>query len=502
MIEIEASTVDPFILSIRLVFNMLGVLVTTGTFIALLLSWRQNGLFGRLITIFVGATSLGSLSATYIRIVTLNPEVLNFPNHWQMQIIPSIAVNAALAIFVPVAITLHLACLEANIQHKRWVKIVLFVNYFILISRTLVAIVVPSSMAQSITISASRDLSFVRQPHAIIYTLNALITIALTVFVIVRWRVNRIWQFALNNFAVIASWIWLQTAFGQLFSGLHTTAVLVLAAIHMAIFSFRSPETNVARRLSLQKQELLQAEQQARQHAEAMFEMAQTATAELKAATEARQALEIAAAIQAERDRIGRETHDGLLQRLSGARLRIERWPSLLGTDHNPALSKEFNILQTELLRGTTDLRQLIHGLHQGESQTTFGQIIADTITLVEATYNVTVHNFLSFDPSSFEKDAEHELARIVQEAITNAGKHAQATEIWLTDAPWSEPAGIHIEIRDNGCGFDETAAGSTSSFGLKNMQIRTALLDGRFRIESNPDVGTSIHLTIPFDQS
>ncbi len=633
MIEIETSTIDPFILSIRLVFNIVGVLITTGTFITLMLSWRQNELFGRLITIFAGATSVGSLSATYIRIMTLNPEVLNYPNHWQLQIIPSIAVNIALAIFVPVAITLHLAFLDAKIQDKRWVKVILFINYGILIGRTLMAIVIPSSVAQSITISASRDLSFVRQPIAVVYTANALLNIALTVFVIIRWRATRIWQFALNNFAVITSWIWLQTPFGQYFSGLHTTAVLVLAAIHIAVFSFRNPETNVALRLSRQRQQtlkrtdtlyrigrllnekldskqilhalvnetqqvfnaenvsllllnedaspisyqqagieqpdiiaemekavkqpdpamlkdsnamqtlvnhqgkllgvlrvqsmvedefdtyehdlldaigeqaatalnnaqLLNAEQHSRQQAEVMFEVAQNATEELRLETEARKALEISAAIQAERDRIGRETHDGLLQRLSGARLRIERWPELLETDHNQTLQQEFNLLKTELLRGTTDLRQLIHGLHEGKATVTFSRQIADTIALVEATYEVNVNNLLSFDITSFTQEAEHELTRIVQEAINNAGKHAQATEIWLSDTLLPDQSGIQIEIRDNGVGFDTRAARDESSFGLNNMQVRTALLGGRFSIHSEPNNGTTIQLTVPF---
>ncbi len=638
MIEIEASTIEPLILTIRIILSLIGLLFSSAVLLPLLFSWHANGLFGRVFAISMASGALGQLFAIYIRIATLNTDLafdaspaLN-PEHWHTLFLVGIANSIVVGFFVPIANTFHLACIDANIHKNPWVKRFLLLNYCFVAFRLVLGLVAPQTIVETITISATRDLSFVRHPYAIIYPLLSLLTLLATFGVLLRWPSKRIWELVANRTAIIIGFLMIPTALGQLFSGLHIVIIYTLASMHMASFYYRFPETNITRRINESRQKALQrtdflyrigrllnenldsievfktladetrsifnakhvtlellaadqvavsqftsgtalatattlplkpqaietktlthnetdmvgpilvqdellgvievqginsvddyeqdllngiaqqagtaikniqllaAEQKARVQAEVLFDVAQAATEELKAETETRKTLEIAAAIQAERDRIGRETHDGLLQRFSGQRLRIDHWRNLL-KPHQTDLLTEFDTMEHELGRGTTELRRLIQGLHTGEIQTAFGKKLAESNALSAETYGFSIHNDLSFDADHLGKDAQHELARIIQEAINNAGKHAQATDIWLTDTLLTDDSGVQIQIKDNGVGFDTSQTQRTTSFGLKNMKVRTALLGGTFRIQSTVGTGTTIQLTIPFDE-
>jgi len=91
----------------------------------------------------------------------------------------------------------------------------------------------------------------------------------------------------------------------------------------------------------------------------------------------------------------------------------------------------------------------------------------------------------------------------IVQEAVTNAKKHAGAREVWLrlsTEQGW-----LRIVVEDNGAGFDAEAVDKdydrTGSIGLLSMRERAQLIDGHMQIETStqpPDSGTRIILRVP----
>ncbi len=95
-------------------------------------------------------------------------------------------------------------------------------------------------------------------------------------------------------------------------------------------------------------------------------------------------------------------------------------------------------------------------------------------------------------------------LFRVIQEAVINIEKHADAKHVFVSLV--FQEAHVEVEIEDDGRGFDvdrvyttvETAR-DTGSFGLLGMRERVALLDGRLTICSRPHEGTHISMTIPF---
>jgi signal transduction histidine kinase len=105
------------------------------------------------------------------------------------------------------------------------------------------------------------------------------------------------------------------------------------------------------------------------------------------------------------------------------------------------------------------------------------------------------------FSAENMPKDLDPEIQtscfRIAQEAITNAVRHAEATQIDV--ALRCERQNLRLLIRDDGIGFDvESTQGGTTGLGLIGIKERATLLDGRSEIISAPDKGTMIEVSLP----
>jgi signal transduction histidine kinase len=86
-------------------------------------------------------------------------------------------------------------------------------------------------------------------------------------------------------------------------------------------------------------------------------------------------------------------------------------------------------------------------------------------------------------------------LYRIAQEALQNAAKHARADRLKVRLVP--DPAGLKLEVCDNGVGFDPLA-GYPGHLGLRSMRERATKMGGTLDIVSAPDCGTQILAFIP----
>jgi len=91
----------------------------------------------------------------------------------------------------------------------------------------------------------------------------------------------------------------------------------------------------------------------------------------------------------------------------------------------------------------------------------------------------------------------------IIDEAVNNARKHANAEHVWITITTTKENSDIvDIEVKDDGIGFDLAEVNKSydkrGSLGLINLKERTEMLNGVLNIVSAPDNGTTIHLRVP----
>jgi signal transduction histidine kinase len=93
-------------------------------------------------------------------------------------------------------------------------------------------------------------------------------------------------------------------------------------------------------------------------------------------------------------------------------------------------------------------------------------------------------------------KDLAITLFRIVQEGLNNIIRHAQAKHVTLEFSDGSE--GYALTLRDDGHGFDANSTQGQRRHGIMGMQHRVRALGGRFSLESKPDQGTTLMVTLP----
>src|SRR6202795_921043 len=113
---------------------------------------------------------------------------------------------------------------------------------------------------------------------------------------------------------------------------------------------------------------------------------------------------------------------------------------------------------------------------------------------------NLPIH-IEATDSGRLPNTIETTLYRIVQEALTNAVKHAKASNVWIR--AWRENLVLCCSIRDDGGGFDSSqahAAPSRKGLGLIAMQERVTAIGGTLHIESRPGHGTELCIRIPLE--
>ena len=196
------------------------------------------------------------------------------------------------------------------------------------------------------------------------------------------------------------------------------------------------------------------------------------------------------AAVNSERQRLMKEIHDGVGGQLMSTVAQLER-----NTDADQ------DVIES-LKTSVNDLRLIIHSLENMSQQ---GDIVTILATIRERMEKNLNKQDIQFDwqvnplpeIKNFDADDALQLMRIVQEAIANIVKHADASKITLLTAsrPHDAVAGISITIADNGRGFNPDLA--ASGFGLNNMRERAAKLSAHLAIRSGSH-GTEIELWLP----
>ena len=203
---------------------------------------------------------------------------------------------------------------------------------------------------------------------------------------------------------------------------------------------------------------------------------------------------------EAERLRLARELHDEAAQALTSLIVHLR----LLERAKNPSEAQQRVVELRELTaQALEDVRRVSLDLRP---------TILDDLGLAPA-LEWRVDEFNRLDDVSAElrieglaqrlpRDMELVLYRTGQEALSNIAKHARATAVRVR--LWTHDGWVHLEIQDNGCGFDPTApvSESGSGLGLLGMRERLAMIGGELDIDSAPNRGTTISARAPLPDS
>lgn len=203
-----------------------------------------------------------------------------------------------------------------------------------------------------------------------------------------------------------------------------------------------------------------------------------------------------------ERERIGRDLHDGIIQSIYAAGLHLEQ--AAAEAERAPGRTRErIGTVMGELNRITGDIRSMIFDLRSDELEARDAEAIvlavADELqahTLVRIEVHSEGRSRARLQPQQAD-----ELRQLVTEAFSNVLRHAHASTVRVEMTFDEERFGL--VIADDGVGFDPSAPPRRGgrhgrAQGLGNMRRRAELLGGELRVESAPGTGTRLSLTMP----
>jgi signal transduction histidine kinase len=161
--------------------------------------------------------------------------------------------------------------------------------------------------------------------------------------------------------------------------------------------------------------------------------------------------------------------------------------------------SSEFQTQVTTLERTTSrmihEMRALLLELRPAHlEQLGLAEALRDLVASYSERLEITITADIA--PVSLQPEAEHALLRVAQEALSNAVRHARATQIILALAPLEQ--GASLTIRDNGAGFALDESQKQHGLGLDSMQERIHELHGTFTLHTAPGQGTEITVSLP----
>jgi signal transduction histidine kinase len=202
--------------------------------------------------------------------------------------------------------------------------------------------------------------------------------------------------------------------------------------------------------------------------------------------------------IMEERNRIARELHDAVTQKLFSLRLTADAAATLLDRDPTRAAAELATVRQLAA-EATGELRAVMVGLRPVDlAGDGLDVALRKQADLLDRVHRASVR--FTGEPVAGLSAARQEAAyRIAQEAMHNALRHANPTTVRISLA--GREATALLEITDDGDGFDADAATTASRrLGLLSMRERAHAVGGRLSVDSRPGDGATVRLVVPTD--
>lgn len=206
-------------------------------------------------------------------------------------------------------------------------------------------------------------------------------------------------------------------------------------------------------------------------------------------------AMEEAQVLATERDRIGRDIHDGTLQTIYAAGLLLQTVERDLAHDEVPLVHTRLHQSVQLLNQAVSEIRGSIGVLRPSPGSlnlaTSLRELAQDRNfrALMDIELVLELPEGQALTPGQIGQ-----LLAIANEALSNVARHAQATRVRLTARV--QAGRLRLEIHDNGHGL---AADYVIGYGLRNMHDRARLLGGELSVDSRPGHGTIVAVDVPW---
>ena len=204
--------------------------------------------------------------------------------------------------------------------------------------------------------------------------------------------------------------------------------------------------------------------------------------------------------------RISSDLHDGPIQDIALALLRIESVSEAYQESRTPGIrdgfiSKDLDLIQNALDSSLKEIRLISSGLRLPEleefsPEEVIRRAVHDYQRKTQSTVILTIEDV----PEDAPIPVKITLYRVLQEALYNGFQHADGKG--QTVKAWGGIEKLHFEVSDTGAGFDLHMVSDNSNFGLAGMRERVAVLGGAFQINSENGQGTHISVTLPIESN
>lgn len=200
-----------------------------------------------------------------------------------------------------------------------------------------------------------------------------------------------------------------------------------------------------------------------------------------------------------ERRRISRDLHDDIMQRMGALTMTLYHLTASISSQ-DERVQSEIKACGTDAEQITTDLQRLAHSLHPSVLEFAGLELaMREQVDEFARRTGLMTEVLCRRVPQSLSLDHSTCLYRVLQEALQNVQKHANATTVLVSLLRTGH--GLGLCIIDDGRGIEGlTGTVRPKGLGLTSMNERVRMLGGSFRIRSKPDEGTELHAWVPWE--
>ena len=210
-------------------------------------------------------------------------------------------------------------------------------------------------------------------------------------------------------------------------------------------------------------------------------------------------ALDREAAVANERQMLAQELHDSIAQSLAFLKIQMQLLRDAMNQQDLAAVQTSLNELDTGIQESYSDVRELLLHFRVRTDAEDLEPALRETLSKFEHQTGQKGHLSITGQGLPLPADVQIQVLHIVQEALSNVRKHAQASEVWVsvqTAPTW------RVSVRDNGHGFDaQSGPPDDTHVGMRIMRERAARIGATVHVSSGPQ-GTEVELRLPATSS
>jgi signal transduction histidine kinase len=201
---------------------------------------------------------------------------------------------------------------------------------------------------------------------------------------------------------------------------------------------------------------------------------------------------------QRDRERIGMDLHDGIIQSIYAVTLGLEATAEDVVKD-GEAAQEGLNAAIDQLSDIIRDIRSYIFELRPSRFSSDLSESLEEMVRDFGKGATMQVQAQIDHGLPALSEDARAMLFHIAREALTNARKHARASSVSLALRNHADV--VRLEVHDDGIGFDTDASPLDEQHGLRNMRLRAAGIGAGLNIRSGGGKGTTIVVELPLGE-